>query len=196
MCPRWVCGLLALIVVSGTVYGLTRDTSDEETARLEAEVERLEGEVSSLKETLVKVDSAAAVEIREAQEVRSTQDTIFRRQVDTIRAHLPPQMEPFLDSLVRADSIEDAAYEAEIAAQDRQLAARDSVIRAMEAQQAAQAALVARLQERLDPPLLDRVFGGIGEGVVRVGVVGLAVATERYEAAAGAGAMWAVDVAF
>lgn len=188
--------IFALLVGGAVTYAFAGGGPDERTRELEATVDSLSGELAQARRALVVVDSTAAVEIREARSRRARQDTVFRASVDTIRAALPDTLRPALDRLVRADSIEDAAYEAEIAALESKVEARDSVIARLEAQTRAQAELVAHLKNRLDPPLLKRVFGSVGEGFVRAGVVGLAVAVDRPEAAAGAAGMWAVEVAF
>lgn len=188
--------ILGLLIGGAVVHAATDRGDDERTRELKDRVAAKTDSLRAAELALQVVDSTAAVEIRQAQSTRVRQDTVFQASVDTIRAALPDTLRPALDRLVRADSLEDAAYEAEIAALEGRIEVRDSVIARLEAQAQAQAELVAHLEDRLDPPFLERAFGGVGEGAARVGVIAGAVLLDEPTAAVGMGAMWAVDVTF
>jgi len=139
-------------------------------------------------------DSLARARIQQAEQTRMEMDTVWRTALDTVRAAVPEPAQPALERMVRADSVEDAAYEAEIAALEGQLAVRDSLIVGLRAKIRAKEAVVAGLKDDLTTSLPERIFGSVGEGTAKVAIIGAALWADRPEAAAGAGAMWAVDV--
>lgn len=171
---------VALVVGGLLALNLFGDSGpDERTQALEREVEVLRDSTAELRKTVQVVDSVAAVEIREVRQTRAEQDTIFQNKVDTIRTHLPERFQPTLDSLVHADSVEDAAYERQILALERKVETRDSLINGLEAQLKAQAELTDRLRERLNPSffesLLDSTGPGVACGLTTTGQLGCAV---------------------
>lgn len=191
-----VVALLAALLAGAAVYALTDDQEDAETERLTAERDSLRQLYHQARRTLQVKDSTAAIEIREAQRTRARADTVWRASVDTLLAAIPDTLRPSLERMIRADSIEDAAYQREIDALQTKIAARDTVIARLTDQMEAQQALEDRLRERLDPSFADRLVPSIGEGAVKAGVVALGAATGNYEAAGGAALMWGVDAAF
>lgn len=187
---------MAALITGAVVYAATDTGTDAETERLTAERDSLRQLYHQARRTLQVKDSTAAVEIREAHRTRARADTVWRASVDTLLAAIPDTLRPSLERMIRADSIEDAAYQREIDAMQTKIAARDTVIARLTDQMEAQQALEDRLRDRLDPSFADRLMPSVGEGAVKLGIVALGTATGTYEAAGGAALMWGVDAAF
>lgn len=174
-----ILGIVAILagIVLGVAFG-PDDGPDDRQRELEARVDSLRGELGEARRTLQVVDSVAAVEIRDARDRRARADTIFQNRVDTIRAHLPERFQPALDELIHADSVEDAAYEAEIAELHKRIEARDSVIAKLEANLRAQTELTEHLRDRLNPGFFEDLFDSTGPavacGITTSGTVGCA----------------------
>jgi len=194
--PKALLAALLLVVLTAAVtYAVVSEPEvSERTREAMARADSLEGVVGRLAEAKHYTDSLARARIDEAEQTRIEMDTVWRTALDTVRAAVPEPAQPALERMVRADSVEDVAYEAEIAALEAQVHTRDSLIAGLRAKMRAKEAVVAGLKDDLTASLGERIFGSVGQGTVKVAIIGAALWADRPEAAAGAGAMWAVDV--
>lgn len=208
--PGWVGPAAIALIFGAVVFALAREPSPTERQReLEAQVERLEGQLSAARAAKASVDSAARLRVRalrtsidslEGEAARL--DTVVETRTTVLREMVPDSVQPAVDSLVAAcDRRQRACEQAKdslrevVAEREGQLASDSTVIARQDSVIGAQAALEDELRDRLDPPLLERVFGSVGEGAIRLGVIGAALWAEEPEAAIGAGLMWTVEVA-
>lgn len=149
---------LALFVLAGAVWAAVDEAQDRERIReLERAVADSAAKVDSLRAALESVDARADTVIRERRETIERIDTVQVATGDSIRDLLAERHEHLVDSLQVRQARKDSAYEAIIDQKDRQIAARDSMIAALEGQLRAEQELVDELKSG------DKLFGFLPE---------------------------------
>lgn len=168
---------ILLLAAFGVLSYVQAKERAAEVARLEARADSLEAAKDARDSVIAVLDSAYRVDAARRDTVRARADTVFRSAVDTIREALPDSLRGLVDRMVRADSVEDAAYEADIRdlrlrieARDHSLAVRDSLL-------AVKDTIITKLKEpaplTIRLPLGLEASPGVGIGLNTDGRLGL-----------------------